>query len=349
MYQGWPGALAQCDQSAKAEVGVPFWAVCLPYMQLSAGSPPALTLFTHTGSLPSLLPPCAPGVAHMMGKEGEHRLAQLRHEGTRVVPVFVLALAEHPADVVLSNRWEGRRVCRRTLLYCPSWLLWLALLKPLHAMPAHTPASNPHTAVHTPTHPLTPALSHTHPHTYLTACCRELVAADHDAVVVLQLRSGMRWGAPSEFYTGHNANGRRVTLDASDPTRHIIAGLAKSLAGEGAGGGGGRGVGEGAGGSGVGGRCRGAVARENRCFEGHRGASQILAFEGVYWGGRGGGQGGGQFPGWNRVGQQETGGTAAGDKQQVEGARRKRWCGAPSGFSLMVMGLCSHVWNTSSS
>lgn len=89
------------------------------------------------------------------------------------------------------------------------------------------------------------------------------MAADHDAVVVLQLRSGMRWGAPSEFYTGHNANGRRVTLDASDPTRHIIAGLAKSLAGVG---GGGRGVGEGAGGRAVGGRCRGAVAREKTLF-----------------------------------------------------------------------------------
>lgn len=46
---------------------------------------------------------CA-GVAHMMGKEEEHHIAQLRHEGTRVIPVFVLALENHPEDCVLSNR-----------------------------------------------------------------------------------------------------------------------------------------------------------------------------------------------------------------------------------------------------
>lgn len=39
-----------------------------------------------------------------MGKESEHHIAQLRHEGTRVVPVFVLALQHHPEDVVLANR-----------------------------------------------------------------------------------------------------------------------------------------------------------------------------------------------------------------------------------------------------
>jgi hypothetical protein len=220
-------------------------------------------------------------------------------------------------------------VCRRTLLYCPSWLLWLSLLKHLllvnqmHAMPAHTPASNPHTPAHTPRHSISPALSQ-HPHYTPTACCRELVAADHDAVVVLQLRSGMRWGAPSEFYTGHNANGRRVTLDASDPTRHIIAGLAKSLAGVGGGGAGvlGRGLGAGRWGAVAGGLWQG----KKRCFEGHRGASQTLASEGVFL--EGGGEGGGQFPGWNRVGQQELGGTAAGNKQQLEGGAKKGlvWC-----------------------
>jgi hypothetical protein len=46
----------------------------------------------------------AAAVAHTMGKDAEHHIAQLRHEGTRVVPVFVLALQNHPEDVVLSNR-----------------------------------------------------------------------------------------------------------------------------------------------------------------------------------------------------------------------------------------------------
>eukprot|EP00775_Hariotina_reticulata_P008517 gene8517-8699_t len=39
-----------------------------------------------------------------MGKEDEHHIAQLRHEGTRVVPVFILVLSNHPEDAVLSNR-----------------------------------------------------------------------------------------------------------------------------------------------------------------------------------------------------------------------------------------------------
>lgn len=102
-------------------------------------------------------------VAHTMGKEAEHHIAQLRHEGTRVVPVFVLALQNHPEDVVLSNR--------------------------------------------------------------------ELMAADHDNVVVLQLRHGSKWGGPDEFITGHMANGRRVVLDGAKSTRHVIAGLAQALTG----------------------------------------------------------------------------------------------------------------------
>jgi hypothetical protein len=51
-----------------------------------------------------LLWSAAAAVAHTMGKDAEHHIAQLRHEGTRVVPVFVLALHNHPEDVVLSNR-----------------------------------------------------------------------------------------------------------------------------------------------------------------------------------------------------------------------------------------------------
>jgi hypothetical protein len=94
------------DQSAKAEVGVPSGQfachTCSHQLDPRLPLPCSHTLAPFPPS-----PCCAPGVAHMMGKEGEHRLAQLRHEGTRVVPVFVLALAEHPADVVLSNRWEG--------------------------------------------------------------------------------------------------------------------------------------------------------------------------------------------------------------------------------------------------
>lgn len=43
-------------------------------------------------------------VAHAAGKEDEHKVNQLRHEGTRVLPVFVLALQNHPEDAVLNNR-----------------------------------------------------------------------------------------------------------------------------------------------------------------------------------------------------------------------------------------------------
>jgi len=60
---------------------------------------------------------------------------------------------------------------------------------------------------------------------------RELMAADHDSVVVLQLRSGARWGGPDEVYTGHMANGRQVLQDGADSARHVIAGLARALAG----------------------------------------------------------------------------------------------------------------------
>eukprot|EP00878_Enallax_costatus_P009803 GHUV01010236.1.p1 GENE.GHUV01010236.1~~GHUV01010236.1.p1 ORF type:complete len:735 (+),score=167.23 GHUV01010236.1:318-2522(+) len=102
-------------------------------------------------------------VAHVMGKENEHHIAQLRHEGTRVLPVFVLALENHPEDCVLSNR--------------------------------------------------------------------QLMAADDDSVIVLQLRHGSKWGGPDDFFTGHMANGRRVVVDGSQSTRHVIAGLAQSLAG----------------------------------------------------------------------------------------------------------------------
>jgi hypothetical protein len=57
------------------------------------------------------------------------------------------------------------------------------------------------------------------------------MAADHDSVVVLQLRSGARWGGPDEVYTGHMANGRQVLQNGADSARHVIAGLAKALAG----------------------------------------------------------------------------------------------------------------------
>lgn len=56
-------------------------------------------------------------VAHAGSQEMEHHINQLRHDGTRVVPVFVLALQNHPEDVVMANRWGvwggwgGRIVC----------------------------------------------------------------------------------------------------------------------------------------------------------------------------------------------------------------------------------------------
>jgi hypothetical protein len=51
------------------------------------------------------------------------------------------------------------------------------------------------------------------------------------------------WGGTvDEYFTGHMANGKRVTRDARDATRHVIAGLAQAIAGGlgGGGGGGGR-------------------------------------------------------------------------------------------------------------
>jgi hypothetical protein len=89
---------------------------------------------------------------------GEQR--QLRHAGTRVVPVYVLSMKNTPEDIVLADR--------------------------------------------------------------------ELVAADHDAVVVLQLLS--KEGGMRQF-SGHMQGGQRLAVGTEDPTRHIIAGLATALAG----------------------------------------------------------------------------------------------------------------------
>jgi hypothetical protein len=33
-----------------------------------------------------------------------------------------------------------------------------------------------------------------------------------------------RWGGPNDFFTGHMANGKRVVIDGTKTTRHIIAG-----------------------------------------------------------------------------------------------------------------------------
>ncbi len=60
---------------------------------------------------------------------------------------------------------------------------------------------------------------------------RELVAADHDAVVVLQLVGKNKEG--SRQFSGHMLDGQRLTMDTLDPNRHIIAGLAQGLSGGG--------------------------------------------------------------------------------------------------------------------
>jgi hypothetical protein len=39
-----------------------------------------------------------------MSKEGSHPLEQLRHDGTRVVPVFIFSLMQAPDDIMFSNR-----------------------------------------------------------------------------------------------------------------------------------------------------------------------------------------------------------------------------------------------------
>ena len=44
------------------------------------------------------------GAAHAMSKEDSHPLEQLRHEGTRVVPVFVISLMQAPDDIIFANR-----------------------------------------------------------------------------------------------------------------------------------------------------------------------------------------------------------------------------------------------------
>ncbi len=87
----------------------------------------------------------------------------LRHNGTRVLPIFILSLMHAPEDVVLSTR--------------------------------------------------------------------DLMVASHDAIIVLQLRGGEKWGMAEEFYTGHVVNGKRVVTDGRDSTRHVIACLAQALAG----------------------------------------------------------------------------------------------------------------------
>ncbi|GBF94529.1 hypothetical protein Rsub_07063 [Raphidocelis subcapitata] len=104
------------------------------------------------------------GAAYAMSKSGRHPIEQLRHNGTRVVPVFVFSLAEAPPD--------------------------------------------------------------------LTFCNREMVYANKDMVLVLQpLKSPHGSMGKDEFFTGHFANGRRLSRDGRDATRHIIAGLAQAVAG----------------------------------------------------------------------------------------------------------------------
>lgn len=44
------------------------------------------------------------GAAHALSKHGSHALEQLRHDGTRVVPVFVLSLMQAPEDLKFANR-----------------------------------------------------------------------------------------------------------------------------------------------------------------------------------------------------------------------------------------------------
>jgi hypothetical protein len=39
-----------------------------------------------------------------MSKEGAHPLEQLRHDGTRVVPVFVFSLMSATDDIMFDNR-----------------------------------------------------------------------------------------------------------------------------------------------------------------------------------------------------------------------------------------------------
>ena len=83
----------------------------------------------------------------------------------------------------------------------------------------------------------------------LFADTRDVVAAAHDAVLVLQPRyrqqqqqqqqGGGGGSGPELRFTGHAANGRRVLRDARDVTRHVVAGLATALAGAHAGGEGG--------------------------------------------------------------------------------------------------------------
>lgn len=60
---------------------------------------------------------------------------------------------------------------------------------------------------------------------------RELVAANHDAVIVLQLRQAVKWGGEDEVDTGHLHNGRRLYTDGRRVTRSVIAGLAQAIAG----------------------------------------------------------------------------------------------------------------------
>ena len=46
------------------------------------------------------------GAAHALSKHESHALEQLRHDGTRVVPVFVISLVHAPEDL----KFEGREM-----------------------------------------------------------------------------------------------------------------------------------------------------------------------------------------------------------------------------------------------
>ena len=140
----------------------------------------------------------------------EHHINQLRHDGTRVVPVFVLALQNHPEDVVMANKCVMPSMSPMT--HSTAFYTFAHARCSYHlvcAVPVNITCSTwQHPSFVSAFQPpqgsdVELMLSHRKhvclsswfcylPFCGLYAPCRELVAASEDAVVVLQLRQGSK-------------------------------------------------------------------------------------------------------------------------------------------------------------
>ena len=187
-----------------------------------------------------------PGAAHAMSKSGHHPIEQLRHDGTRVVPVFVFSLAEAPPDLTF---------CNHEMVYATRDLV--LVLQPLKRWGGRAARAGG------PPHPdgAEAALGRFYEGgcegeegegggggaapmvgTYCRLVCNCRNAHSNRLCACWTSRAPTNQPKPTdqsphgtmgkdEFYTGHFTNGRRLSRDGRDATRHIIAGLAQAVAG----------------------------------------------------------------------------------------------------------------------